>query len=135
MALRKAVVLAVAAGLLLVLAHAEGGSLLLQVGDQLARQYLAPDLAATAHLAFTVLLFVASLGGVAVLLGAWAWHKRWTRTGNLLVGLGAGMGVLGLAVLAFVSLGSGQGQQLVAWLLGPAGLGVVLSFAARWSAR
>lgn len=135
MARRTAAVLALVAGALLVLANVRGGSLLLEVGDQLARAWLPPDLAGPAHLLFTALLFIAGLGGLAVLLGGALYLRRWRRTGSLLVGLGAGVGILGLLVLAGVSLASGRAAGLLGWLLGPAGVGVLLGILARRAAR
>jgi hypothetical protein len=134
MARRHAAPLAAAAGALLVLAGVSGGSLLLQVGDALARSFLPPDLAAPLHLLFAVLLFVAGLGGLAVLGGAYAYRRRWWRAGHVLVDLGAGLGALGLAVLALLSLATQRADQFAQWLVGPAGIGVVLSILARRNA-
>jgi hypothetical protein len=131
MARRAAVRLAVAAGLLLLLAHAGGETVLLGLGDSLARAFLPPEAAATAHVAFLALVFIASLGGLAVLLGGVFYHQGWMGLGNLFVALGAGTGLLGLLVLVGLSLASGRGLALLGWLLGPAGLGVVLSILAR----
>lgn len=135
MRLRTCAQLAVAAGALLMLANVRGGSLLLEAGDQLARRYLAPELAQPVHLTVTVLLFVASLGGLAVMAGGLLYWKRMVRLGSLVIGLGAGIGILGLAVLLLVSIATTEAASLMAWLLGPAGAGVVLSIVARRGAK
>lgn len=131
MGLRKASRLAAAAGLLLFFANAVGGSSLLPLGDELAQTYLPPDVARPVHLLVALLLYVAGLGGLAVLAGAWLYRRGSARLGNLFVDLGAGTGLLGLLLLLGVSIASGELRGVVGWLLGPAGLGVLLSIAAR----
>ena len=135
MALRRAVLMATAAGVLLIVAGFSGGTGLLQLGDRLAREYLPADIAVTAHLAITILVFIAGLGGVAVLLGGIFWSRKWARTGTVFVTLGAGVGALGLLLMLAVSLLSGRAAGFLLWLLGPAGLGVVLSILARREAK
>jgi hypothetical protein len=131
MALRRAALLAYVAGVLLIIAGFSGGTGLLQLGDRLAREYLPADIAVTTHLAITLLVFIAGLGGVAVIVGGMLWTRAWERTGGLFVGLGAGVGALGLVLLLAVSLLSGRAAQFLVWLLGPAGVGVLLSILAR----
>lgn len=131
MGLRKASQLAAAAGVLLVLANVAGGSFLLTVSDALAATYLPPDIAAPLHLLISLLLLIAGLGGLAVLLGALLYRRGAARLGNFVVDLGAGTGLLGLLLLVGVSIASGEERGIVAWLIGPAGLGVLLSILAR----
>jgi hypothetical protein len=131
MARRKAVRLAAAGGLLLLVAHATASTSLLQLGERLARTFLPAPLAQAAHLAFVVLFLLASLGGFGVVLGALAWRKGWMRTGHVLVALGAGTGLLGLALLAVLSVATGALGSFLLWLIGPAGIGVVLCVWAR----
>lgn len=131
MGLRKAARLAFVAGLLLVLANTTGGSFLLPLGDQLAQTYLPADVARPVHLAISVVLFVAGLGGLAALAGGWLYRRGSGLLGNLLVDLGAGTGLLGLLLMLAVAALSGELRGLLLWLLGPAGLGVLLSILAR----
>lgn len=131
MALRKAALLAYLAGVLLMVAGFSGGTGLLQLGDQLAQTYLPRDIAVTAHLAISILVLIAGLGGVAVLVGGMLWTRKWKRTGTLFVTLGAGVGLLGLLLMLIVSGASGSAGNFLLWLLGPAGVGVVLSIVAR----
>jgi hypothetical protein len=132
---RTAALLALAGGSLLLLAHARAGTLLLEVGRALALTLLPADMAPAAQLALAVMFLIAGLGGAAVLLGGILFWKGWMRTGSLLVALGAGAGLLGLLVLAVLALASGEGQRLLAWLLGPAGVGLGLSILARRAAK
>ncbi len=50
---------------------------------------------------FSLVIFIAGLGGLAVILGGSLIAARIGRFGRLLIGLGTGMGVLGI-ILAFV---------------------------------
>lgn len=131
MSLRRASRLAFAAGVLLVLANATGGSFLLPLGDALAQTYLPSDVARPVHLTISVVLFIAGLGGLAVLAGGWLYRRGSGLLGNLLVDLGAGTGLLGLLLMLAVAALSGELRGLLVWLLGPAGLGVLLSILAR----
>ena len=131
MGLRRASQYAAAAGLLLLLANAGGGSFLLQLGDEAARQALPPELAGPVRWLLALLLFVAGLGGLAVLAGALLYRQGLRKVANLLVDLGAGTGFLGLLLLLGLALSAGEGLRFLGWLLGPAGLGVVLAVLAR----
>jgi hypothetical protein len=130
----KAVRLAVASGVLLLLANAAGGSVLLAWGDEAAALLLPAEQAAWVSVLVGLLLYVAGLGGLAVLAGAKAWHLGQMPLGRLLVTLGAGTGLLGVALLLATSLASGELRGFTLWLLGPAGLGVGLSIWARQEA-
>lgn len=131
MGLRKAAKLAAVAGILLIVANVTSGSLLLELTDRIARDALPREVSAPVHQAIALLLFVAGLGGLAVLAGALMYREGWRKAGNFVVDLGAGTGLLGLLLLAAMSLLSGEARSLVGWLLGPAGLGVLLSILAR----
>jgi hypothetical protein len=132
---RTAAALAVIAGVLLVLAHAQGATALVQLGDKLAITFLPQGIGAPVHLVLSVLLVIAGLGGVAVILGGVLVYKDLLRSGRLCIALGAGVGLLGMILLVFIALASSEELRLVGYLLGPAGLGVVLSILARHWAR
>jgi len=48
-----------------------------------------------------VLLFLASLGGLSVILGGYLIYKSSVRVGKLIIGIGAGMGIPGLLLTLF----------------------------------
>ena len=50
------------------------------------------------QLVFATLIFIASLGGIAVLIGGVFIGKNLVRKGKLLIALGAGLGLVGLLV-------------------------------------
>ncbi|MFX1563278.1 MAG: hypothetical protein ACFFDP_08215, partial [Promethearchaeota archaeon] len=54
-----------------------------------------PEIIAIINLAILVLDFIAGLGGIAVIIGALLVAKERIGTGKLLIGLGAGMGLIG----------------------------------------
>ncbi|HEV8361836.1 MAG TPA: hypothetical protein VGR28_15410 [Candidatus Thermoplasmatota archaeon] len=135
MALRKAGTIAIVAGVLLIFANVTGGTYLLQLGDRLARFFLPADIAQPVHLVIQIGILVAGLGGFAVLAGGLCYRKGWRTPGNLLVTLGAGVGLLGLALLLLLALVAERSAEFFRWLVGPAGVGVILSVWARREAK
>ncbi|MEW6593066.1 MAG: hypothetical protein AB1305_05270 [Candidatus Hadarchaeota archaeon] len=85
-------------------------------------------------LLFQVLVFLASLGGVAVILGGLLFGLGRVTSGKLLVTLGTGTGLIGL-LLALALPGFFQGVAALALGTGSGIAGVVLSIAARMVAK
>jgi hypothetical protein len=53
---------------------------------------------------FTILIFIASLGGISVIFGGLLLGKNKIRTGKLFISLGAGFGIIGLIVSIIISI-------------------------------
>jgi hypothetical protein len=142
MGMREAAVLAVAGGAMLLLANLAQGSLSLSL-FQVARADLTND--AAAFLPANVMWVVPTLlelsvvlqtvGGAIVILGGWAYLRHHRRTGNLLLNIGGGTGIGGLVLLGGVAAAGNQLGELAAWLAGPAGLAVLLTFAAGYESK
>jgi len=85
---------------------------------------------------FWILIFIAALGGIAVMIGGFLIYKNRTIAGKIFVTLGAGMGIIGL-LLGLISAAV-QGEELAyyAWLTTSfMGIGIVLSLVARYVAK
>ncbi|MGQ0797347.1 MAG: hypothetical protein ACT4OI_05745 [Methanobacteriota archaeon] len=80
-----------------------------------------------------VLVAIASLGGIAVLLGAYLIHADRVRTGRLLILLGSGAGLISL-ILFLVGILRREAFDLLLEVL-PALLGVSLGIVARFRAK
>lgn len=138
----RAALLAIAGGVMLLLAHVLGGSLnivLLQQAKRVAETYalaaVPVEYAGFIPLTFAVLLALAGTGGVAVVFGGLFYHRGNLRTGSLLVAFGAGTGLLGLLLLLGVGAYTDQFQDVLAWAVGPPGVAVLLLVIARREAR
>jgi hypothetical protein len=122
-----------------------GGFLLFQVGwvgsigfiDDLAAYAVLyfPTMADTITMILTVLLYIASLGGIAVICGGILIAMGRIGTGKFIIGLGAGIGFIGLIIMFIEAyLAGGVAalmdvvtliSQSIAWI------GVILSILAR----
>jgi len=122
-----------------------GGFLLFQVSWVGSIGFIA-DIAAYAALYFpasaeivalvlTILLYIAALGGIAVIIGGILFAINRIRTGKFIIGLGAGLGLFGLIIMLVEGyLAGGVAalteiltliSQSIAWI------GVILSIVAR----
>ena len=81
-----------------------------------------------------VLVSIASLGGIVVLIGAWLFHRDQFWSGQLLILLGTGAGLISL-ILFLVLLVTRPGRILAHETAVPVLIGVVLSVSARVIAR
>ncbi len=122
-----------------------GGFLLFQVGwvgsigfiDDIAAYALAyfPTMADIVTLILTILLYIASLGGIAVIIGGILIAINRIRPGKFVIGLGAGIGLIGLIIMLAEAVMAGGVEALfdvltlisqsIAWI------GVILSIMAR----
>ncbi len=62
---------------------------------------LAPGLADVLFWILLILQNIATLGGIAVIIGAFLFTTDRVGTGKFIVGLGAGMGIIGLIILIY----------------------------------
>jgi hypothetical protein len=82
-----------------------------------------------------ILIAISLAGGVSVLAGAFLIYKNHVSTAKLLIGLGAGVGIPWLIVLAISLITTGQVSALVAQHSSLGWIGVILAFAARTIAK
>jgi hypothetical protein len=131
-----AVVLAAVAGVLLLVSGVRG-----PVGTfELVREQL-PNFIENAQVlqvvnAVALILIVISLaGGLSVIAGAFLMYKGHAGTGKVFIGLGAGVGIPWLILLAVTLITSGQVAAVVAQHSSIGWAGVILAFAARIVAK
>lgn len=86
-----------------------------------------------------VLVFIAGLGGLGVIIGGYLMTTQRFGTGKFVVGIAAGMGLIGLIINLAMTLYSGSVQGLIDFLgvaIQSAGwIGVILSIIARRTAQ
>lgn len=85
-------------------------------------------------LLFQVFLYIASLGGIAVIIGGVLIGVGRTSIGKLFILLGVGVGLLGL-LLAIALPGVQQGSAALALGAGTGTVAIILSIAARMIAK
>jgi hypothetical protein len=98
-----------------------------------------PAIAETITLILTILLYIASLGGIAVIIGGILIAMDRIGTGKFVIGLGAGVGLFGLIIMLVEAyLAGGVAalteiltliSQSIAWI------GVIMSIVARSRAK
>ena len=76
---------------------------------------------------------IASLGGAAVLVGAWLIHRDRVRSARILIVLGSGAGLFSLLLFLFVNLAEEQFNYLLTVL--PAIAGIAFGIGAQWRAK
>jgi hypothetical protein len=86
----------------------------------------------TVETVFTVLIYIAALGGIAVILGGILVYKNVVIVGKIIIILGTGIGIIGLIIALIMSFYSQDTSELLKWLTTSAlGIGVVLSLIAQ----
>jgi len=88
---------------------------------------------AVIQIVFAILIFIASLGGIAVIIGGLLIGKDQVGTGKFLITLGAGLGIIGLIVSIYYAYMEGT---LDIWGFFSIGfIGLILSIIARMMAK
>jgi len=82
---------------------------------------------------FTILIFIASLGGISVIAGGLLIGKNKIGTGKLLISLGAGLGLIGLIFSIIVAYTEGNFTLGSFFSIGV--IGLILSIVARAVAK
>jgi len=121
-----AVILAVVAGILLILAGGNGVATWESILNFVTTHIMDNGIVQSV---FVVLLFLASLGGVAVIAGGVFIGQEKIRTGKFLISLGTGVGLIGLLssiVVAYVEHDLHVGSFLSVGVVG-----LILSIVAR----
>ena len=89
----KAMGIATVAGILLLIAGISGLTTWETIKDFVTKHVMDNTIT---QIIFAILIFIASLGGIAVIAGGLLIGKNKTVTGKLLINLGAGLGLIGL---------------------------------------
>jgi hypothetical protein len=82
-----------------------------------------------------ILIVISLAGGVSVLAGAFLIYKNHVSMGKLLIGLGAGVGIPWLIMLAIGLITTGQVAAVIAQHSSIGWIGVIMAFAARIIAK
>jgi len=131
-----AVVLSAVAGVLLLLSGIRGPAGTYElVLEQLPLFIQNQQVLQVANTVALILIAISLAGGVSVLAGAFLIYKNHVGTGKLLIGLGAGVGIPWLILLAISLITSGQVAAVIAQHSSIGWIGVILAFAARTIAK
>jgi hypothetical protein len=85
------------------------------------------------QIVFAILIFIASLGGIAVIIGGLLIGKNTVKTGKFIILLGAGMGLIGLIVA--IIIGVMQESITLGSFFTIGAIGIILSIVARSTAK
>jgi hypothetical protein len=78
---------------------------------------------------FAILIFIASLGGISVIIGGFLIWKEKIGLGKFLISLGAGLGLIGL--IFSIIVGIIEGSFVIGSFFSIGGIGLILSIIAR----
>jgi len=131
-----AVVLSVVAGVLLLLSGIRGpvGTYEL-VREQLPLFIQNQQVLQLADIVALVLIAISLAGGLSVLAGAYLIYRNHVGTGKLLIGLGAGVGIPWLIMLAITLITTQQVAAVIAQYSSIGWIGVILAFVSRTIAK
>ena len=125
---KKAMGVAIIAGLLLLLAGINGVATWEKIGN-FVKDDLGMDNEAV-HIIFAILILIASLGGIAVIIGGLLIGKNKVRSGKLLITIGVGLGIIGLIFTLWMAYS--QGNLTMNSLMSIGFVGIILSIIARF---
>lgn len=127
--------LAIISGILLLFGGFTNSGDLWKTVDEYAEEY-APESAQTIiEYILLFLIFFAVLGGISVIIGGLLIRGDKSRLGKFLIMLGAGMGILGLMIGFIVATTQGNDDAFFLGLTSITGIGIILSIAARITAK
>lgn len=126
----QAMGIAIIAGALLLIAGISGATTWEAVKGFVASQFPGNEIL---EFVFVILIFIASLGGIAVIIGGLLIGKKKIGTGRLLILLGAGIGIIGLIFSTIVAYN--EGNLTIGSFLSIGTIGIILSIAARIIAK
>ena len=94
------------------------------------------DVDPTVETIFWILIFIAALGGLAVIIGGLLIYKKLLLMGRILISLGAGIGVIGLILGLIMALYKGESTEFFSWMTTTfMGIGIILSIVAQFMAK
>ena len=129
---KKWVWLCILGGLLMLIASIIGSAAFFALVFGIASDLLGPEAALILSIVLTIFAIIAGLGGVAVIIGVIFVVKDKIGLGKFIIGLGAGMGLIGLIIFIATSIMAGPLAIVWALINGSYGLlGVLLTIFAR----
>jgi hypothetical protein len=132
---KTAAYLAIVGGILILVGGGTGMVGLLTQSGEIVENMMG-DSNETIELIFKILIFIAALGGLAVIIGGLLFYKDHVISGRIIIALGAGIGIIGLIIGLLIALFQGEGEEFFSWLTTSfVGVGIVLSLTARFVAK
>lgn len=132
---KNAAVLAIVGGLLLLLGGSVGMVGFLTEFKEIVQNMLGDPNPAVETI-FLILIFIAALGGLAVIIGGLLIYKNHIISGKIFISLGAGIGIFGLIIGLISATYHGDEVGFFAWLTTSfTGIGILLSIIARLLAK
>ena len=122
----QAMSLAIVAGILLLIAGVSGLATWETIKNFVTTHVIDNTIV---QIVFAILIFIASLGGIAVIIGGLLIGKNKVRTGKFVIALGAGLGLIGLIVSLVIAIV--EGNFTLSCFLSIGAIGVILSIVAR----
>jgi hypothetical protein len=126
----QAMGVAIVAGILLLIAGVSGLATWEAI-QSFVTTHIADNIAI--QIIFAILIFVASLGGITVIIGGLLIGKDKVGTGKLLIAIGAGLGIIGL--LVSIAIAYMEGNLTIGSFFSIGAIGLILSIVARALAK
>jgi hypothetical protein len=123
---QRSMIIAIIAGLLLLISGTSGVSKWATIQDFVSINIIENYIV---EIIFAVLIFIASLGGLSVIIGGILIGKNRIITGKFLILLGAGLGLIGLIFSIIITVFEGSLTLGSYFTIG--GIGLILSIIAR----
>jgi len=127
----QSMIIAIIAGILLLIAGISGVATW-EIIKNFVTTKIIPD-NSIVQIVFAFLIFIASLGGIAVIIGGLLIGKNKIVVGKFLIALGAGIGLIGLIFSIIVAYS--QGNLTVSSFFSVGVVGLILSIFARMRAQ
>ena len=127
---RTAMIIAIVAGILLFVAGVSGAAAWEAI-KTFVTTYIIDNIAVL--IVFAILIFIASLGGISVVIGGLLIGKNKVRTGKFTISLGVGMGLIGLMVSIVVAVM--ENSLIIGEFVSVGGIGLILLIVARIVAK
>ena len=124
-----AVILASISGILFLVSGTTGVRAWLSIKEIVLENISLPEI----KLVFTIILILASFGGLTILFGALMLFKNHIRTGKLFITIGAGSGIIYILINVYSSIVTYSFN--FTWLFSTSSLGIILSIFARYLAK
>ena len=129
---KKWVWLCILGGILMIISSAVGSVSFFALVFGIASDLLGEEVALALSIVLTIFAIIAALGGVAVIIGVILVTRDKIGLGKFIIGLGAGMGLIGLIIFIISSFMAGVLAIIYALINGGYGLrGVILTIFAR----
>jgi hypothetical protein len=128
-------IIAIIAGILLFISGTAGMVDLLESLHDVIKELMG-ETNSTIEIVFWVLIFIALLGGIAVIIGGYLIWKDHPIAGKILIILGTSMGLIGLIINLLIAIYNGETGNFLNWLITSfAGIGVIMAIAAQKIAK